>query len=123
MCESVESLIKLINDGIKNANENMLDYMKKINDFEKSKSTFNDEIKNIYDDLTLTIKTLKKLKSLKYKFGKIKSEIDSLSMFAYKPERMDTDDEEKLIEEERKDKRKIMRLIRIRKSDSESESE
>ena len=119
MCESVESLIKLINDGIKNENEHMLDYMKKINDFEKSKSTFNDEIKDIYDDLTLTIKTLKKLKSLKYKFGKIKSEIDSLSMFAYKPERMDTDDEEKLIEEERKDKRKIMRLIRIRKSDSE----
>ena len=102
MCKAVESLIEVINDNIKNQSNNL---QKEINEILNIQNT-NDKnnfhkIENINDEMFHSIRTIKKLKMLKNKLNRIKSEIKSLTMYAYKPERIDTDDEEKWMREEK----------------------
>ena len=130
MCESVESLIEVINDNIKSKFRHIsteIEEISNIKDLKNSKSI--NELENLNDNLTLTLKTTRRLKLLRNKFNRMKSEIDELIMYAYKPERIDTDDEEKWEEEENqiiKSKIKIGRPFKLKfdgKSESESESE
>ena len=128
MCESVESLIEVINDNIKSEFRHMstkIEEISNIKDIENSKNI--NELENLNDDLTSTLKTTKRLKLLKNKFNRMKSEINELTMYAYKPERIDTDDEEKWEEEENQIiKSKIIRSLKLKldgKFESESESE
>ena len=125
MCESVKSLIEIINDKIKSESRDMQTKIEEISNIKDIKNYNNiNELENLNDDLTYTLKITRRLKLLKNKFNRIKSEIDELSMYAYKPERIETDDELEWEEEEKQirisNKIKIpFKLI----SESESESE
>ena len=118
MCESLESLIKVINENIKSEFKNIsteIEKISKIKDPEDLKSI--DDLENLNDDLTLTLKIIRRSKLLRNKLNIIKSEINELSMFAYKPERIDTDDEEKWEKEEKYSKLIPGRLIKFKLTD------
>ena len=103
MCESVESLIEMINDKIKSELRDMPTKIEEISNIKDIENYNNiNELENLNDDLTYTLKITRRLKLLKNKFNRIKSEIDELLMYAYKPERIDTDDELEWEEEEKK---------------------
>ena len=101
MPESIEFLIKVANDNLKSEFE---DLPKEIEKTYESRNIKNEkEIDNLIDkndDLKYSLKKMKRLKLLIKKLKKIKSMKEELSMYAYKPERMTTDDEEEWINEE-----------------------
>ena len=101
MCESIESLIEVINDNIKNNSKYIQEYIEEITNIKNIKNYNLNKLEDPSDDLNHSLKINRRLKLLKNKLNRIKSEIDSLSMFAYKPERMESDDELELEEEER----------------------
>ena len=101
MCKSVESLIEVINDNLKNNSTYIQKDIKEISNIKNIEDYNNvNELENLSDDLSHSLKIIKRLKLLKNKLNRIKSEIDELSMFAYKPERIETDDELEWEEEE-----------------------
>ena len=103
MCQSIESLIKVTNDKLKSELEDIPKEIEKIYGLKDIKDIKKiDKLIDSNDDLTITLKKIKRLKLLRNKFKKIKMKKDELTMFAYKPERMDSSDEEKLEEEENK---------------------
>ena len=124
MCESVESLIKVINDNIKSESSYISTKIEEISNVKYLKNYENiNKVENLNDDLTLALKINRRLKLLRNKFNRIKSEINELTMYAYKPERIDTDDEEEWEEEENQIiKSKIISSLK-HKLDGESESE
>ena len=102
MCESS---IEVINDNIKSKLRNILTNIEEISDIltviEKISNSENiepcdchDELKIYNDDLTLSLKIIKRLKLLIKKLKRIKSITNEVKMYAYKPERITTDDEE-----------------------------
>ena len=96
MCKELESLIEVANENIKRHFEYIsteIEEISNIKDLENSKSI--KDFEDLNNDLTMTLKIIKRLKLLRNKFNRMKSEIDELTMYAYKPERIDTDDEEK----------------------------
>ena len=100
MCESIENLIELTNNSIKSESENIQEYIKEILCYKNIEYENINKLEDSSDDLNHSLKILKILKLLRNKFKRIKSEIDELTMYAYKPERIDTDDEEEWEEEE-----------------------
>ena len=124
MCESIENLIELTNKSMKSESENIQEYIKEISNVKYLENYENiNKVENLNDDLTLALKITRRLKLLRNKFKRIKSEINELTMYAYKPERIDTDDEEEWEEEENKIiKSKIISSLK-HKLDGESESE
>ena len=128
MCESIENLIELTNKSMKSESENIQEYIKEISNVKYLENCENiDKVENLNDDLTLALKINRRLKLLRNKFERIKSEINELTMYAHKPERIDTDDEEEWEEEENQIiKSKIISSLKHKldgESDSESESE
>ena len=128
MCESIENLIELTNKSMKSESENIQEYIKEISNVKYLENYENiNKVENLNDDLTLALKINRRLKLLRNKFERIKSEINKLTMYAYKPERIDTDDEEEWEEEENQIiKSKIISSLKHKsdgESDSESESE
>ena len=128
MCESIENLIELTNKSMKSESENIQEYIKEISNVKYLENCENiDKVENLNDDLTSALKINRRLKLLRNKFERIKSEINELTMYAYKPERIDTDDEEEWEEEENQIiKSKIMSSLKHKldgESDSESDSE
>ena len=128
MCESIENLIELTNKSMKSESENIQEYIKEISNVKYLENCENiDKVENLNDDLTLALKINRRLKLLRNKFERIKSEINELTMYAYKPERIDTDDEEEWEEEENQIiKSKIISSFKHElecESDSESDSE
>ena len=100
MCESIENLIELTNNSIKSESENIQEYIKEISYYKNIEYENINKLEDSSDDLNHSLKIVKRLKLLRNKFKRIKSEIDELTMYAYKPERIDTDDEEEWEEEE-----------------------
>ena len=128
MCESIENLIELTNKSMKSESENIQEYIKEISNVKYFENCENiDKVENLNDDLTLALKINRRLKLLRNKFERIKSEINELTMYAHKPERIDTDDEEEWEEEENQIiKSKIISSLKHKlecESDSESDSE
>ena len=132
MCESIENLIELTNKSMKSESENIQEYIKEISNVKYLENYENiNKVENLNDDLTSALKITRRLKLLRNKFERIKSEINELTMYAYKPERIDTDDEEEWEEEENQIiKSKIISSFKHKldsklecESDSESESE
>ena len=103
MSESIESLIKVTNDNLKNYLTDLQAEIEKIYEFNNIKNMQKiDKLIDSNDDLTLTLKNIKKLKLLRNKLKRMKSKKDELTMFAFKPERMDSSDEERLEQEEQR---------------------
>ena len=101
MCESIENLIELTNKSIKSESENIQECIKEISNVKYLENYENiNKLEDSSDDLNQSLKIIKRLKLLRNKFKRIKSEINELTMYAYKPERIDTDDEEEWEEEE-----------------------
>ena len=123
MCESIENLIELTNNSIKSESENIQEYIKEISYYKNIEYENINKLEDSSDDLNHSLKIVKRLKLLRNKFKRIKSEIDELTMYAYKPERIDTDDEEEWEEEENQIiKSKIISSLK-HKLDGESDSE
>ena len=127
MCESIENLIEVTNNSIKSESENIQEYIKEISNYTNIEYEKINKLEDSSDDLNQSLKIIKRLKLLRNKFNRIKSEINELTMYAYKPERIDTDDEEEWEEEENQIiKSKIISSLKHKldgESDSESESE
>ena len=128
MCESIENLIELTNKSMKSESENIQEYIKEISNVKYLENYENiNKVENLNDYLTSALKITRRLKLLRNKFERIKSEINELTMYAYKPERIDTDDEEEWEEEENQIiKSKIISSLKHKldgESDSESDSE
>ena len=131
MCESIENLIEVTNNSIKSESENIQEYIKEISNYTNIEYENINKLEDSSDDLTLALKIYRRLKLLRNKFNRIKSEINELTMYAYKPERIDTDDEEEWEEEENQiNKLKIISSLKHKldgnlecESDSESDSE
>ena len=100
MCESIENLIEVTNNSIKSESENIQEYIKEISNYTNIEYEKINKLEDSSDDLNQSLKIIKRLKLLRNKFNRIKSEINELTMYAYKPERIDTDDEEEWEEEE-----------------------
>ena len=100
MCESIENLIEVTNNSIKSESENIQEYIKEISNHTNIEYENINKLEDSSDDLNQSLKIIKRLKLLNNKLNRIKSEIDSLKMFPYKPERIDTDDELEWEEEE-----------------------
>ena len=100
MSESIENLIELTNNSIKSESENIQEYIKEISYYKNIEYENINKLEDSSYDLNHSLKIVKRLKLLRNKFKRIKSEIDELTMYAYKPERIDTDDEEEWEEEE-----------------------
>ena len=98
MSESIKHLTKVINDTIKSNSDDIQEYIKEITNPINNEDT--EKIKSINDELTLTLKILKRSKMLKNKYKRIQSEINELSHYVYKPEEIDSDDELKWEREE-----------------------
>ena len=102
MSESIESLIKVANNNLKSELEDIPTEIEKIYGSKDIKDI--KEIDNLIDkndDLNYSLKKIKRLKLLIKKLKRIKSMKKELSMYAYKPERITSDDEEEWIEEEK----------------------
>ena len=110
MSESLESLYKVTYDNLKNKFRYMkeeikeIQELKDINDIEK--------VKELTDNISLTLKIIRKIKMLIKKFKRIEEEINDLSFYAYKPEEIDTDDEE-IWEKEEQELKMIMHDMEI----------
>ena len=100
MCESIENLIEVTNNSIKSESENIQEYIKKISNHTNIGYENINKLEDSSDDLNQSLKIIKRLKLLKNKLNRIKSEIYSLKMFPYKPEIIDTDDESEWEKEE-----------------------
>ena len=100
MCESIENLIEVTNNSIKSESENIQEYIKEISNYTNIEYENINKLEDSSYDLNQSLKIIKRLKLLNNKLNRIKSEIDSLKMFPYKPERIDTDDELEWEEEE-----------------------
>ena len=101
MPESIKHLIEVINDNIKSESSYISTKIEEISNVKYLENYENiNKVENLNDDLTLALKINRRLKLLRNKFKRIKSEINELTMYAYKPERIDTDDEEEWEEEE-----------------------
>ena len=123
MCESIENLIEVTNNSIKSESENIQEYIKEISNYTNIEYEKINKLEDSSDDLNQSLKIIKRLKLLRNKFNRIKSEINELTMYAYKPERIDTDDEEEWEEEENQIiKSKIISSLK-HKLDGESDSE
>ena len=124
MCESIENLIELTKKSMKSESENIQEYIKEISNVEHLKNYENiNKLENLNDYLTSSLKITRRLKLLRNKFERIKSEINELTMYAYKPERIQTDDEEEWEEEENQIiKSKMINSLK-NKLDSEIDSE
>ena len=123
MSESIENLIELTNNSIKSESENIQEYIKEISNYTNIEYENTNKLEDSSDDLNQSLKIIKRLKLLRNKFNRIKSEINELTMYAYKPERIDTDDEEEWEEEENQIiKSKIISSFK-HKLDGESDSE
>ena len=124
MCESIENLIELTNKSMKSESENIQEYIKEISNVKYLENYENiNKVENLNDYLTSALKITRRLKLLRNKFERIKSEINELTMYAYKPERIDTDDEEEWEEEENQIiKSKMINSLK-NKLDSETDSE
>ena len=125
MSESIENLIEVTNDNIKSESEHIQKYITEISIIQNTKN--HKKLEDLSDSLNHSLKITRRLKLLKNKLIKMKSKKDSLIMLAYKPERIDTDDEEEWEEEENQIiKSKIISSLKHKldgESDSESESE
>ena len=118
MCESIENLIEVTNNNIKSELEKIQEYITKISNDTKIGYENINEVEYSIDDLNQPLKIIKRLKLLKNKLNRIKSEIRSLKMFPYKPEIIDTDDESEWEKEEQQ-----LLNISYCKLECESESE
>ena len=98
MSESIENLIEVTNDNIKSESKNIQEYITEISIIQNTKN--HKKLEDLSDSLNHSFKITRRLKLLKNKLIKMKSKKDSLIMYAYKPERIDTDDEEEWEEEE-----------------------
>ena len=125
MSESIENLIEVTNDNIKSESQNIQEYITEITIIQNTKN--HKKLEDLSDSLNHSLKINRRLKLLKNKLIKMKSKKDSLIMLAYKPERIDTDDELEWKEEENQIiKSKIISSLKHKldgESDSESESE
>ena len=81
------------------------------------------KLEDLSDSLNHSLKINRRLKLLKNKLIKMKSKKDSLIMLAYKPERIDTDDELEWEEQEKKIIKSSMKKISQYESESENDKE
>ena len=126
MCESIENLIEVTNNSIKSESENIQEYIKEISNYTNIEYENINKLEDSSDDLNQSLKIIKRLKLLNNKLNRIKSEIDSLKMFPYKPERIDTDDESEWEEEEQQLQNILYKKVKHKlycKLECESESE
>ena len=98
MSQSIESLIRVANDNLKSESEYIQKEIEKI--YQSKNITEIDNLINSNDDLNYTLKNIKRLKLLIKKLKRIK-EMKNELMYAYKPERITSDDEEEWMEEEK----------------------
>ena len=116
MSESIENLIEVTNDNIKSESEHIQKYITEIAIIQNTKN--HKKLEDLSDSLNHSLKINRRLKLLKNKLIKMKSKKDSLIMLAYKPERIDTDDE---LEWEEQEKKSSMKKISQYESESDSE--
>ena len=110
MSESLESLYKVTYDNLKNQFRYMKEEIKEI----KKLKDINDieKVEELTNNLSLTLKIIRKIKMLIKKFKRIEEEINDLSFYAYKPEEIDDDDEE-IWEKEEQELKMIMHDMKI----------
>ena len=110
MSESLESLYEVTYDNLKNHFRYMKEEIKEIQELKD----MNDikKVEELTDDLSLTLKIIRKIKMLIKKLKRIEEEINDLSFYAYKPEEIDTDDEE-IWEKEEQELKMIMHDMKI----------
>ena len=124
MSESIENLIEFINNNIKSESENIQEYIKEISTIQNTQNTKNHEkLEDICDGLSNSLKIARRSKMLKNKYKRIKSEINELSHYVYKPEEINSDDELQWEREEMYGKIYTMKSNDNTDSESESESE
>ena len=126
MSESIEHLIKVTNDNLESYLKTLqveiektheFDYIKNIKKIDKKMDLKIDKLMDLNNDITSSLKTIKRLKLLRNKLKKMKSKRDEISMFAYKPERMDSSDEERF---EKEEQRILLSSIRLRPPNEDS---
>ena len=99
MVESIEHLIKVTNDSMKSVSENIQEYITEISLINNTENYNIQKLEDLNDDLNQLLERKRRLKLLKNKLIKMKSEKDSLTMLAYKPERITSDHRKKWIRE------------------------
>ena len=115
---SLKTLFKVANDNLKSELRQMKEYLKEIQELKDINNI--EKVEELTDNLSHSLKLMRRLKMLINKFDRIEQEINELSYYAFKPENIDDDDEEQW---EKEEENYILKIIDIYDEENESEFE